>query len=691
MKNTLMMVFMASVIATGAQSGYDLFQKALVLERTEGNLPEAIKLYRRIVEQHSSERSLAAKALMQMAQCQERLGRVEATKTYERLVRDYADQTELAQTARGRLASLAVARSGASAAAMTARKVWTDPGIDFEGEISPDGKYISFVDWDTGDLAIHDLQTRAKRRLTNNGPWKESEPYAYTSRWASDGKQIACEWYDGHSCDLRLVNTDTGKSRVLYKSSQWEVVTPYDWSSDGKHVLAYESRQYQRSEGNIVLVSVDDGTVRVLKTLHQGFQGSPRLSPDGRYVALDHPQRESGLEHDIVLLAVDGGRETALVTHPANDWVLDWSPDGNWLLFASDRSGTLGIWAVRVVDGAAKGDPQVVKAGLPDIIPMGLTRYGSFCYGLFSRNESVYIAKLDPSTGKVARPPEDVTQRYEGLCGSPAFSPDGKHLTFACSRSPIEGWNGRNILRIRSLATGEERELITKFSSIHYLRWLPDGRFMLVTGFDDKGMGVYKIDTQTWEMRMLLRDMSVNLLGNEPSPDGKGFFYARREKENDLCRVLFRDCEKGEDRELYRGRLAESFTLSLSPDGHWLALLNRTNPRVLRIVSAEGGKPRELLRFELIGDAPIGMGWTTDGKYILFSKPVDSKGATEEWDLWRVPLEGGEAQRLDLGMDCGAPSVHPDGHQIAFTSRGRASIDEVWVLDNLLSPLQPKR
>ena len=154
---------------------------------------------------------------------------------------------------------------------------------------------------------------------------------------------------------------------------------------------------------------------------------------------------------------------------------------------------------------------------------------------------------------------------------------------------------------------------------------------------------------------------------------------------------MFRDCEKGEDRELYRGRLTESFTLSLSPGGQWLAFLNLTNPRVLRIVSAEGGKPRELLRFELTGDAPIGMGWTTDGKYILFSKPVDSKGATEEWDLWRVPVEGGEAQRLDLGMDCGGPSVHPDGRQIAFTSRGRASIDEVWVIDNLLSPLQPKR
>ncbi len=685
MKNTLMMILMASVLASGAQSGHDLFQKALVLERTEGNLPEAIKLYRRIVERHSGDRKLAAKALMQMAQCQERLGQAEARKTYERLVRDYSDQNELVQAARDRLTSLAAAPSRASA--MTARKVWSNPGILFEGEISPEGKYISFMDGDTGDLSVYDLESGTKRRLTNKGSWKESEAYAYTSRWAPDGKQIAYSWYDGQGWDLRLVNTDAAKSRVLYKSSQWEVATPCDWSPDGSHILAYESRQYQTSDGNIVMISVNDGTARVLKTLHRSYKGSPRLSPDGRYVALALPQRESGVEHDVFLLAVDSGRETTLMSHPANDWVLDWSPDGNWLLFASDRSGTPGIWAIRVIDGAATGDAQIVKAGLPDIIPMGLSRRGTFCYGQSSRNENVYVIRLDPGTGKVTGRPEEVTQRYEGLCGSPAYSPDGKYLAYACSRGPILGWDGRNILRIRSLETGNDREFSTPFSSIHHPRWLPDGRFVLITGSDDRGGGVYKIDTQTWEMTLLFRDTPAG----ELTPDGRYFFYALREKENNLCKVLVRDIEKGRDRELYRGPWAERFTISLSPDGKWLAFLNRTNPRFLRVIPAGGGEARDLYRFELVGDWNIPTGWTADGKYILFSKPLGPDGVNDQWDLWRVAADGGEAQRLGLGMRCDDPSVHPDGSRIAFTSGGRASIDEVWVLENFLPALQSKR
>ncbi len=685
MKNTLAVILLASLLGAATESGYDLFQKALVLERTEGKLTEAIKAYQRVVGKYPGERKLAAKALMQMALCQERLGQVEARKTYERLVRDYSDQTEQVQAAQGRLTVLGNNRK-APASAMTARKVWSEPGIDFEGEISPDGKYISFCDNDTGDLAVYDLESGTKRRLTDKGGSWEDDVYAYDSRWAPDGKQIVYDWYDGHGWDLRLVNVDNAKPRVLYKPSTWEVATPYDWSSDGKLILAFESAQYQVSEGDLVLISVEDGSVRVLKTLHRSFQGNPRLSPDGRYVALDRSQTESGVEHDIVLLAVDGGRERALVSHPANDWVLDWSPDGHWLLFASDRSGTLGIWAVRVVDGEAKGEPVLVKAGLPDILPMGFTRNGSLCYGLSSRNESVYIAKFDPVTGKVAGRPEEVTARYEGLCADPAWSHDGKYLAFACSRGPIVGWNGRNILRIRSLETGVDRELPTQFVSIHSPQWSPDDRFVLVTGNNDNGKGVYRIDARTWETALFLRGVPTG----ELSHDGRGYFYARREKERNLCRILFRDTEKGEDRELYRGPWREMFTISLSPDGKRLAFLNRTNPRILRVIPTAGGEATEVTRFGLLGDWNISTAWTPDGKYILFAKPEGSDGVKAKWDLWRVPADGGEIQRLNLGMRCD-PSVSPDGRQIAFTSGGRASIDEVWVLDNLLSSLQPKR
>ena len=47
-----------------AQSGYDLFQKGLVAERSQGDLEEAIQLYQQIVEDFSDDHALVAKALI---------------------------------------------------------------------------------------------------------------------------------------------------------------------------------------------------------------------------------------------------------------------------------------------------------------------------------------------------------------------------------------------------------------------------------------------------------------------------------------------------------------------------------------------------------------------------------------------------------------------------------------------------
>src|SRR3990167_7213918 len=88
------------------QSGHDLFQQALVKERADGNLQEAIRLYQRIVSEFAQDRALSAKALVQIGQCYEKLGEAQlkqARASYERVVRDFADQAETVAQARVRL------------------------------------------------------------------------------------------------------------------------------------------------------------------------------------------------------------------------------------------------------------------------------------------------------------------------------------------------------------------------------------------------------------------------------------------------------------------------------------------------------------------------------------------------------------------------------------------------------------
>ena len=94
------------VSAVVAQSGNDLFQQALVKERTDGNVSAAIALYQTIVQKHANDRALVAKALVQMGGCYEKLGSKDAITTYQRVVREFGDQKDSVAVARTRLAAL---------------------------------------------------------------------------------------------------------------------------------------------------------------------------------------------------------------------------------------------------------------------------------------------------------------------------------------------------------------------------------------------------------------------------------------------------------------------------------------------------------------------------------------------------------------------------------------------------------
>ena len=128
-------VFAAAALA--ADSGAELFQKAVTQERAAGNLEEAIKLYQRVAKEFAADRPLAAKALVQAARCYEKLGQDKAVKIYEQVARDYSDQRELAATATARLAVLRQGERTAEPATMTQRKLEI-PGAS--GHVYTDGQ-----------------------------------------------------------------------------------------------------------------------------------------------------------------------------------------------------------------------------------------------------------------------------------------------------------------------------------------------------------------------------------------------------------------------------------------------------------------------------------------------------------------------------------------------------------------------
>ena len=303
-------MLLAAWSAHAQQSAEQLLQSGLYKEQVEGDLSSAIGIYESIIANFPDERSVAAKALVQLGQCHEKLGSIEARRAYERVLNDYVDQREQARFARARLAALTPENLAASG--VLARQVWAGPEVDIFGAPSPDGRYLSFVDWNTGDLAIRDLSSGKSQHLTHKGSWSESTAYAEFSVVSPNGKQLAYTWFgEDQVHDLRVVGVNGSEPRVLLRNEEVHIVSPAAWSTDGKNILVLLTRKDRTNQ--IAIISVADGLLRVLKTLDWRQPQKMSLSPDGRYIAYDFPPDEESEQRDIFLLAADGTLPFSLV------------------------------------------------------------------------------------------------------------------------------------------------------------------------------------------------------------------------------------------------------------------------------------------------------------------------------------------------------------------------------------------
>ena len=91
------------------------------------------------------------------------------------------------------------------------RPVWTTPGASHLGAPSRDGKWLSSVDYETGDLALRNIATGEMRRITHKGYRHSSREFAYFSTISPDGANIAYAWFNNEGFyELRVAPSAGG-------------------------------------------------------------------------------------------------------------------------------------------------------------------------------------------------------------------------------------------------------------------------------------------------------------------------------------------------------------------------------------------------------------------------------------------------------------------------------------------------
>jgi Tol biopolymer transport system component len=183
---------------------------------------------------------------------------------------------------------------------------------------------------------------------------------------------------------VTLINADGTGRTVIYSADH--VFEAPNWTPDGKDLLLNSQGRLWRlplaggapraiDTGNVKKLNNDhgispDGTLLAISAQQiyvlPAAGGTPRQvtelipsyyhgwSPDGRTLAYCARRGEN---FDLYGISVSGGPERRLTEHAGYDDGPDYSPDGRWIYFNSDRSGSWDIWRIPA-DGAGAGDAK---------------------------------------------------------------------------------------------------------------------------------------------------------------------------------------------------------------------------------------------------------------------------------------------------------------------------------------------
>ena len=236
-----------------------------------------------------------------------------------------------------------------------------NPVRDSYPQISPDGQYIVFQSNRDGSNQIWLMQRDGSdlRQLTH-----AAGEGAETPGWSPDGQFIVYAAYlaEGNN-DVFIMRPDGSDQKQISNGPGYDG-HPH-WSADGQRIVFNSDRDTPEPDAawhlrwhDIWSVAPDgSGATKLTNCKSTCTFGS--VSPDGSQLLYRRVDNSPGLNwvleagdrnSEIYVVPLSGGEARNLSAHPAFDGWPQWSPDGQWVVFASNRTGpplTGQVWLVR--------------------------------------------------------------------------------------------------------------------------------------------------------------------------------------------------------------------------------------------------------------------------------------------------------------------------------------------------------
>ena len=417
-------------------------------------------------------------------------------------------------------------------------------GSEMDASISRDGRFMVFRSDRDGPLDTWVTQI-GSGNYVNLTKGSRSQVLVRNAGFNSDGSEV---WLSsiGGGDRLRLIPSMGGPLRPFLFDRSMNPV----WSPDGAHVVSHP----QQDGDPLTITDADGGNARVIFSLKAGGHNHyPIWSPDGKWIYFisgmwdaremdiwrirasgGDPERMTNTSADIRYLAPIDDRKI-VYTSPDQDGAGPWL----WALDTATRRTqrmSSGLEVYTSVDASGDGRRLVATVSRPtanlwtiplrtqpvdeaDAKPFGLPsvrayapRYGgSTLFFLSSRGGGDGLWRYD--NGQVA----EVWRGVDGALLEPAaVSVDGKHVAVIVRKQ------GRRTLTLLSPDGSDRRQLAAAIDVTSSPSWSPDANWIVASGQDSKGAGLFKIPVHGGEPQRIVEGVTSNPVW---SPDGSVIAY----------------------------------------------------------------------------------------------------------------------------------------------------------------------
>jgi tricorn protease len=343
-------------------------------------------------------------------------------------------------------------------------------------------------------------------------------------------------------------------------------------------------------EGDLWKAGLNSGQASRL-TAMQGYETSPRVSPDGRWIAFSGRQYGNA---DVFVMPVNGGDVKQITFHSGNDDVSSWSWDSRLIYFNSSRMGQAAGFKV----SANGGTPQRVFGNYFFMLDHNLVEHPT--------SGEIFFNDTWESSNQVHR------KRYKG-----PFNPDIQSYSPKTKQhKKYTDWQGKDF-----------GATIDRNGNIYFISDEANGEYNLYTMEGDKKKGLTRFSSS-------IKTPQVNANGGKVvfEKDYQLWIYdVKTDKESNLNISIIRNNTLPKEKDFdVKGKIS---AYDVSPDGKKLAFVSRGE---LFVSDIEGKFIQQINRRS--AERVVEVKWMSDNKTLLFNQTLD--GYT---NLYTIAADGNGA------------------------------------------------